>query len=80
MRLEKVSGKLNTNHRQHKSNGGLWKYIVLGKLGVYDTIIFFVLEPDLIDNSLNERGTKYASFQIRILMEAISNNTIVHGQ
>jgi hypothetical protein len=69
-----------TNHRQHESNGDLWKYIVLGKLGVYDTVIFFVLEPDLIDNSLNQRGTKYAGFQNRILMETISSNIILHGQ
>ena len=36
-------------------------------LGVYNAVILFILEPDLIDNGLYERGTKYACFQIRIL-------------
>jgi hypothetical protein len=45
-----------------KAMVAVWKSVVLGKLRVYNTIILFILEPDLIDNSLYQRGPKYARF------------------
>ena len=54
--------KIKTYHRLHESNGGQWKYVVLGKLRVYNTVVFFILEPDLIDKGLYQRRTKYAGF------------------
>lgn len=41
--------KDNTYHSQYKSHGDNWNCFVLGELGVYDTVILFVLKPDLID-------------------------------
>jgi len=49
-----------SNHRHRK-------LVVLGKLGVDGAIILFVLEPDLVDKSLDQRCTKDACLQCRIL-------------
>jgi hypothetical protein len=56
-----------TYHRQYKGNGSHWKSFVFRKLRVYNTIIFFILEPHLIDNSLYNGGPKYPRFRLRIL-------------
>ena len=72
-----------TYHRQHKSDGNHRKWIILRKFRVNDTIVFFVLEPNLIDNGLYERGTKYSCFWNGILstkLQNISSITIEQGQ
>jgi hypothetical protein len=62
-----MSFEKQTYHHLYKSNSSHWKYVVLRKLGVYDTIVLFILEPDFIDNSLYQRSTEYARFRYRIL-------------
>ena len=47
-----MSFEKQTYHCLYKCNGSHWKCVVLRKLRVYDTIVLFILEPDLIDNSL----------------------------
>lgn len=59
--------KEKTYQGQYKRNCSLWKPIVLGELRMYNAIVIFVLEPNLVDKGLYKRGTKYASFQYGIL-------------
>ena len=59
--------KEKTYHCQYKCNGNHWKWVVLRKFRKYNAVVLFILEPDLIDNGLYQRGTKYARFRIRIL-------------
>lgn len=56
-----------TYHRVYKCNGCHWKFVLLRKLGVYNTVVLFIFEPQFIDNRLNEWGSKYARFRYRIL-------------
>ena len=58
--------KEKTYHHQYKCNGSHWKWVVW-KFGMYNTVVLFILEPDIINNGLYQRGTKYARFRIRIL-------------
>ena len=59
--------KEKTYHCQYKCNGSHWKWVVLQKFGMYNAVVLFILEPDLIDNNLYQKGMKYACFRIRIL-------------
>ena len=59
--------KKKTYHSLDESNHCHWKHVILRKLRVDGTIILFVLEPNLVDKHLNQRCTKDACLQCRIL-------------
>ena len=61
------NNRKQTYHRLYEGNSSHRKCVVLRKLGVYNTIIIFILEPNFIDNGLYQRGAKYACFRFRIL-------------
>jgi hypothetical protein len=68
-----------TYQSQYKSHCNHWEHVVLGELRVYNAIIIFILEPDLVDKSLYQRGTKNARFQYGILsvkILTVSSNTV----
>ena len=54
----KTKNILEAYHHQHKSDGSYWKSAILGKLGVNDTFILFILKPSFIDDGLYQRRTK----------------------
>jgi hypothetical protein len=58
-------------HCQYKSDRSHWKRAVLGKLWMYNTVVILILEPDLVDDVLYERGPKNAGFRYRILSKLI---------
>ena len=54
--------EIKAYHCQHKSDCNHSEYSILRKLGVNNTVIFFVLEPDFVDDGLDKGGTKYSGF------------------
>ena len=59
--------EIKAYHCQHKSDRNHSEYAILRKLGVNNTIIFFVLEPDFVNDGLDKGGTKYSGFGCRNL-------------
>ena len=59
--------KKKTYHSLDESNHCHQKHVILRKLRVDGTIILFVLEPNLVDKHLDQRRTKDACLQCRIL-------------
>ena len=69
MPLPNFESENRTYQCLYKCNGSHRKFIIiiLQKLWMYNTIIIFILEPNLVDNSLYDRRTKYPHFLNRIL-------------
>lgn len=70
-KILEVIPKDKTYQSQYKSHRNHWEHVVLGELRVYNALIIFILEPDFVDKSLYQGGTKNAGFRYGILSAKI---------